>query len=327
MADLIPSLAKLPLCLQWWRNSALAYQRHQSEFWMRYWIDLKALAEEGKAPDCFATQWMKDGQDSQGMDDTEGAFIAGSRLYIIFTIISNSVFAAAMIEAGSESTSATLISCLKYLGANPQAQSLAHEELVRVTGNLRSPTFSDKPSCHYVRSCVKETLRIRPSTNNGSPHYTTEDVIYKDYVIPKNTVVSINQYAMYSDSSRFKDPDQFKPERFLVDGDNDTKHDKYADPYGPDRYVWGGGKRICPGIYLAENSLFITVAKILWAFNILPPLDEHGQEMALDISDDAYQDGRVTIPKHFKLRFVPRSSVIEDLIKSEWAAANKDGLL
>lgn len=231
-----------------------------------------------------------------------------------------------MIEAGSESTSATLISCLKHLCANPRVQSCAHEELSRITGNLRSPKFSDKSSCHYVRSCVKEILRLRPSTNNGSPHYTTADVIYKDYLIPKGTVVSINQYALYSDPFRYKDPEEFKPERFLDDGDNNIKMDKYADPYGPDRYVWGGGKRICPGVYLAENSLFITVAKILWAFQILPPLDEHGQETALDVSDNAYENGRVTIPKPFQLRFVPRSLAIEQVIRSEWAEVNEDGL-
>lgn len=231
-----------------------------------------------------------------------------------------------MIEAGSESTSATLISCLKYLCANPLVQSCAHEELYRITGNTRSPTFLDKTGCHYIRSCVKEVLRLRPSTNNGSPHYTTSDVIYKDYFIPKGTVVSINQYALYSDPSRYRDPEVFKPERFLDDGDNCFKHDQYADPYGPDRYVWGGGKRICPGVYLAENSLFITIAKILWAFHILPPLDKHGREIALDVSDDAYENGRVTIPKPFKLRFIPRSSAIEHVIRREWAEVNEGGL-
>lgn len=47
------------------------------------------LMEKGEAPDCFASQWMRAGDDSQGMDDTEGAFIAGSKSYVVFAPISN----------------------------------------------------------------------------------------------------------------------------------------------------------------------------------------------------------------------------------------------
>lgn len=36
-------------------------------------------------------------------------------------------------------------------------------------------------------------------------------------------------------------------------------------------------------MHLAENSLFITIARILWAFNILPGLDSEGKEIPVDI--------------------------------------------
>lgn len=78
------------MCLQWWRKSALAYQQHQSEFWMKYWTDLKKLMDKGEAPDCFAAQWMKASRDSHGMDDVEGAFVAGSELDVAYTTISDS---------------------------------------------------------------------------------------------------------------------------------------------------------------------------------------------------------------------------------------------
>lgn len=46
--------------------------------------------EKGEAPDCFATQWMTASQESQGMDDIEGAFIAGSELDVAYATISDS---------------------------------------------------------------------------------------------------------------------------------------------------------------------------------------------------------------------------------------------
>ena len=35
-------------------------------------------------------------------------------------------------------------------------------------------------------------------------------------------------------------------------------------------FVYGAGRRICLGMHLAENSLSITVPKLLWAFNFTP---------------------------------------------------------
>ena len=55
-------------------------------------MDLKKLVEMGEAPDCFATQWMKASQESQGnhgMDDIEGAFVAGSELDMGYTTTTN----------------------------------------------------------------------------------------------------------------------------------------------------------------------------------------------------------------------------------------------
>lgn len=84
-----------------------------------------------------------------------------------------------MIEAGSETTSATLNSCILYLTANPQVQKAAHEELDRVLGG-RSPTFEDEKSLPYCRAVVKEILRLRPVANIGSPRRSDEEIIYKD---------------------------------------------------------------------------------------------------------------------------------------------------
>jgi cytochrome P450 len=70
----------------------------------------------------------------------------------------------AMIEAGSETTSSALNSCVKYFAAYPEAQAKAYDELRRVVGESRVPTFEDEQDLPYIRACVKEVLRIRPVT-------------------------------------------------------------------------------------------------------------------------------------------------------------------
>lgn len=69
-----------------------------------------------------------------------------------------------MIEAGSETTSSALNSCIKYFAAYPEAQAKAYAEVRRVVGENRMPTFADERDLPYIRACVKEVLRIRPVT-------------------------------------------------------------------------------------------------------------------------------------------------------------------
>lgn len=68
----------------------------------------------------------------------------------------------------------------------------------------------------------------------------------------------------------FPSPDVFRPERFLETTDHRLQ--TFELPFG-------FGRRICPGMHLALNSLFINVARILWAFDVLPTLNEAGQEI------------------------------------------------
>ena len=75
---------------------------------------------------------------------------------------------------------------------------------------------------------------------------------------------------MAHDPVKYPSPDKFDPERFL---DSDGKLLAEA----PD-FVFGFGRRICPGRHLAENSVFILIACILQVLVIVPELDENGVE-------------------------------------------------
>ena len=68
----------------------------------------------------------------------------------------------------------------------------------------------------------------------------------------------------------FPEPEEFRPERFLETTDPRLKN--FDLPFG-------FGRRSCPGIHLALNSLFINISRILWAFDIKPALDEQGKDI------------------------------------------------
>lgn len=80
-----------------------------------------------------------------------------------------------------------LLACVKFGHIFiPRAQ----EELERVVGGERLPTFEDLPSLEYVRAIVAETLRWRPvAVLGGTPHASTADDVYKGMFIPKGSTI------------------------------------------------------------------------------------------------------------------------------------------
>ncbi|EKD19259.1 uncharacterized protein L3040_009300 [Drepanopeziza brunnea f. sp. 'multigermtubi'] len=307
LADMIPPLAKLPVFLQWWRPRALKYQRRQVKIWTKLWDDLIVKINNKTAPECFVKQFLETDYKKQEISEIQGAFMAGT-----------------MIEAGSETTSSSLNSLILYLSADPVVQACAHAELDRVVGATTPPRFEHEDDLPYIRAMIKEILRIRPVTNMGTPHYTTADVKYKDYYIPKGTVVAIHTYALHHDK-RYDDPFRFKPERYLNHPLKAGAYASHPDPYARDHFDFGGGRRICPGMHLAENSLFITLANILWAFKIEPGRNADGTVQVVDTSDDAFELGANTLPKPFKARFVPRDAQRAEIIRKQWEKAREEG--
>ena len=209
--------------------------------------------------------------------------------------------------------------------SEPAVVKKAQDELARVVGDERSPTWDDEENLPYIRAIVKEILRIRPIASVGSPHYTDGDIVYKNYLIPKKTVVTIFQYAIHSDSRRWDHPERFDPDRYLGYNLKAGQYVGQADPNRRDHWSFGGGRRICPGMHLAENSLFILCAKFLWAFTPRPPLNLQGMEEPFQVTDDMYETGTTTLPKPFKARVLPRNEKVLITLKQEWEKARKEG--
>jgi cytochrome P450 len=94
---------------------------------------------------------------------------------------------------------------------------------------------------------------------------------YKSYHFPAGTNFTGNMWAIHRHPRDFPDPDRFMPERFL-DGEGGAKQ-PYPTKYGMNPIGWG--RRQCSGQPLAEQGLLFSLARMIWAFNILPGLDEN----------------------------------------------------
>lgn len=69
----------------------------------------------------------------------------------------------------------------------PQVQERAQQEIERVVGADRLPTFEDLQAIPYIKAMLFETLRWQPTIPLGLPHRSMEDDEYNGYFIPRGT--------------------------------------------------------------------------------------------------------------------------------------------
>ncbi|KAH7338199.1 cytochrome P450 [Rhizoctonia solani] len=194
--------------------------------------------------------------------------------------------AAALFVGGSDTTVAVINTFLLMMAANPGIQRLAQEEITNVlgakdypprdqttvvtdgegivdTGDValppRLPGFGDRPRLPYLEAVFKEVMRFNPGLSMGLPHAVTQEENYRGYTFPAGTIIRANIWAILHDPALYSSPHTFEPKRHLG---------PHADP-NPLRYVFGFGRRICPGVHLAADQPWLAMASILSTFSVI----------------------------------------------------------
>ncbi|EAT77745.1 hypothetical protein HBI56_194320 [Parastagonospora nodorum] len=227
---------------------------------------------------------------------------------------------ASLFGAGSDTTASTLCTAFLALVTHPETLQAAHSELDAVVGTNRSPTFDDEKDLPYLRALVKEVLRWRPvAVLGGTPHASTEDDYYEGYYIPAGTTVLGNSWAINLNEEYYPNPHLFDPMRFLDSALSEklkapTGLTGKAHPAKTGHSSFGWGRRICPGAGLAENSLIIALAKILWTFDILPV-------KGVKYDTFAYTEGFNIRPKSFRCEIRIRSEVHRKVLEEDFKSA------
>ncbi|CEL54797.1 O-methylsterigmatocystin oxidoreductase OS=Aspergillus flavus (strain ATCC 200026 / FGSC A1120 / NRRL 3357 / JCM 12722 / SRRC 167) GN=ordA PE=2 SV=1 [Rhizoctonia solani AG-1 IB] len=189
--------------------------------------------------------------------------------------------------AGADTTSAMTLVFILVMALNPHVQAKAQNEIDNIIGQDRLPEMEDRESLPYIECVLKEVGRWHPVTPVAIPHATVEDDEYRGYFIPKGAAMAISH-----NESVYHNPEQFNPDRFL-------------DHRVPKPPTFGFGRRSCPGVHLAESTLFITISTFLALFDIRPVKDEKGNEVLPDVNMKS--NALVSYPADFKCSITPRS--------------------
>lgn len=174
----------------------------------------------------------------------------------------------------------TLASIVKY----PEVTKRIQQEVDDVTKGERYPNLFDKSAMPYTEATLWETLR--KASSPIVPHVATTDTSIDGYEIKKGTMVFINNYELNVGKEYWEDPEEFRPERFLVNG-NVVK---------PAHFIpFSTGKRTCIGQRLVQCFSFIILATLLQHYDI-------------STTDEVKtQPGCVAVPPDcFKLVLTPR---------------------
>ena len=235
---------------------------------------------------------ISDFKEAQGLPSTELSHILG-----------------AILEAGFQTTTSVLEFFAMASVLHPESVEKAQQELDSVVGQNRLPSFDDTCNLPYVNAFIKETLRWRSVVPVGAPHSPIEDDEYLGYHIPKGAIIIENQWVINMNDESFQDPYEFRPERWLRHPDK---------PF----CAFGFGRRTCPGKQIAQNSLFMAVARLLWAYNV-SHCYSNGKKVPIN-SLDINQTLHVAAPSPFEASFSIRSPAHQRTVEQEWESTITD---
>ncbi|KAG9057243.1 hypothetical protein FS842_008050 [Serendipita sp. 407] len=279
--DLLPILQYVPSWFPGVQFKALAEEWRVlgKDLFDRPFNYVKEQIKRGTAAPSFAETHL---QNLEEWNDHE----IGSKAEII------KATATSLYAGAADTTVSAMRSFFLAMTIYQDVQRKAREEIDRVIGSGRLPTLADKADLPYCSSLVKEVLRWGVVGPLGIPHVAKVDDVYQGYNIAKGTIIVANIWAMLHDEKAYPNPFDFNPDRFA----EGTQPD-------PVQYVFGFGRRACPGSHMAQSSMFLSMTQTLALFNIQRARDERGEEI---IPAPEFVTGTISHPAPFQSKIIPR---------------------
>ena len=143
--------------------------------------------------------------------------------------------------------------------------------------------------------------------------------------LPKGTIVILNVWGMHMDPQVWADPEKFIPERYAEHPLLAPEYVAGGDWQKRDHFGYGAGRRICPGMYLAERNMILSIAKLMWAFRFERQEGSDGKPILVD-SDPVtgYHQGFLYCAKDYACKPVVRSKKIRETVLAEFDQAENE---
>ncbi|XP_056231025.1 cytochrome P450 2G1-like [Seriola aureovittata] len=162
--------------------------------------------------------------------------------------------------AGTETTSSTIRYALSVLIKYPDIQEKMQQEIDSVIGGGRCPNMEDRKSLPFTDAVIHEVQRFLDIVPFSLPHCALQDISFRGYTIPKDTVILPLLHSVLKDEKQWATPWSFNPQHFLDQNGNFKKNPAFLP--------FAAGKRACIGESLARMELFIFIVSLLQHFTV-----------------------------------------------------------
>ncbi|KAL2284106.1 hypothetical protein FJTKL_09098 [Diaporthe vaccinii] len=175
------------------------------------------------------------------------------------------IVAGQLLSAGYELISSQFLCTLIFLLQDP----VNYQHLVEEIRVFRSSEEINTEALAHLRllnACLMETLRITVIGANGLPR-TSPGAVVDGHYIEKGITVQYAHFAFTRSTRFFKDPDQFKPQRWLP-RDHKYWDASFANDARDAFWPFSRGPRSCPGMGSAWRQIRLLIAKVFWSFDV-----------------------------------------------------------
>src|SRR4051812_33469215 len=121
-----------------------------------------------------------------------------------------------MLFGGPDTVAFTIEWAMAEMIHSPDILLRLQQELTDVAGLERTVDELDLEKLPFLKCVVKETLRMHPPIPIHN-HGTVKDCVLGGYLVPRGSFVFINAWVINRDDDAWKDPDTFRPSRFIPD--------------------------------------------------------------------------------------------------------------
>ncbi|KAL4911374.1 hypothetical protein BDW74DRAFT_172836 [Aspergillus multicolor] len=170
---------------------------------------------------------------------------------------------AVMMNAGSETNTAVLVSAIYHIYKHPLVLRRVREELdavVPVDAVQDIPSYKTISNMPYLRACIDEAMRIQPASTQGFPRVVPKGGrMIAGRFVEEGVTVSVPTYTLLQDPTAFPDPFDYNPDRWLT-GDKSALHAAF--------YPFNHGPRACIGRNISYLEQLLAVATIVRSFEI-----------------------------------------------------------
>ncbi|KAL1627451.1 hypothetical protein SLS54_002376 [Diplodia seriata] len=172
--------------------------------------------------------------------------------------------ASLFMVAGTETTATLLAGATYLLATHPAAHARARKEVRGSFAKREDMTLEALQSrLPFLAAVVEETLRLYPPVPDAQTRRVPPGgVEVAGRWVPAEATVFVTQYAAFRSRENFKAPDEFRPERWLPEGEERFGGDerKAFQPFGV-------GPRNCLGMNLAYHEIRLLLSYLLWHFD------------------------------------------------------------